>query len=163
METTFTIREATPDDLSVIVTHRRRMFEDMGHSNPALLDAAEPEVRRWTADRLANGRYRGWLAVEPGGAVVAGSGLWLLDWPPGNLDMTPYRGYILNVYTQPDYRGRGLARRTVQAAVDWCAEQGIRVVILHASDQGRPIYESLGFTPTNEMRLILPDHTESQS
>jgi GNAT superfamily N-acetyltransferase len=108
-------------------------------------------------ERLENGRYLGWLAVEPGGTVVAGAGLWLLDWPPGLFDIAPYRGYILNVYTNSEHRKQGLARRVVGAAVDWCAQQKIRVISLHASDQGRPIYEAMDFIPTNEMRLILPE------
>ena len=33
----------------------------------------------------------------------------------------------------------------------WSRQQGFRNLYLHSSKQGRPIYESLGFTPTNEM------------
>ena len=39
--------------------------------------------------------------------------------------------------------------------VDWCRAQGFDCVCLHASDAGRPLYEQLGFQPTNEMRLNL--------
>jgi hypothetical protein len=39
--------------------------------------------------------------------------------------------------------------------IAWCREQGYKTVALHASDEGRPLYESLGFQPTNEMRLHL--------
>ena len=35
--------------------------------------------------------------------------------------------------------------------IDWCRAQGIARVRLHASDAGRPLYASLGFTPTTEM------------
>jgi len=42
-------------------------------------------------------------------------------------------------------------------ALSWCRDSGIRSVILHASSDGRPLYDSLGFTPTNEMRLNLTD------
>jgi hypothetical protein len=41
--------------------------------------------------------------------------------------------------------------------IDWCRTQGFMNVTLHASDKGRPLYESLGFEPTNEMRLDLRD------
>lgn len=157
MTNAITIRQATTADIPSIVTQRRRMFEDMGHTNPALLDAAKSEFVRWVEERLINGRYLGWMAVEPGGETIAGAGLWLQDWPPGFFDLSPYRGYILNVYTNPEFRGRGLARQLVQAAVDWCAAQHIRIITLHYSDQGRPIYEKMGFTLNNEMRLILPE------
>jgi hypothetical protein len=39
--------------------------------------------------------------------------------------------------------------------LDWCRDQGLAAVYLHASKSGRPLYESLGFEPTNEMRLKL--------
>jgi GNAT superfamily N-acetyltransferase len=65
------------------------------------------------------------------------------------------RANILNVYTHPPHRRRGLARELIVTALDWCREHGIRAVILHASRDGRALYESLGFEPTNEMRLML--------
>jgi hypothetical protein len=43
----------------------------------------------------------------------------------------------------------------VQAAIESCRERGLSAVLLHASDAGRPLYESMGFTPTSEMRLVL--------
>jgi GNAT superfamily N-acetyltransferase len=152
----FTIRPATLADVATIVTHRHRMFEDMGHTNLERLYASLPDFEGWLRARLVNERYLGWLAETSEGIVVAGAGLWLLDWPPGALDLSPYRGYILNVYTEPDYRRRGLARQLVQCCVDWCGAQDIRVVSLHASVEGRRVYELMGFEPTNEMRLILP-------
>jgi GNAT superfamily N-acetyltransferase len=140
------------------------MFEDMGFADTGILDAQEIGFRDWLRERLHNGRYRGWFAVNAGGAVVSGAGLWLLDWPPGPTGIAPFRGYILNVYTEPAYRKRGLARSLVQAIIEWCHAQGIYAISLHASDEGRPIYESLGFVQTNEMRLfkspgsVTPEH-----
>jgi hypothetical protein len=32
-------------------------------------------------------------------------------------------------------------------------ERKVRRIVLHASDDGRRLYERLGFVPTNEMRL----------
>ena len=39
--------------------------------------------------------------------------------------------------------------------IQWLKEQGFGSVVLHASDEGRHLYESMGFIPTNEMRLRL--------
>ena len=36
--------------------------------------------------------------------------------------------------------------------LSWCRANGVESVVLHASPEGRPLYEQLGFTPTNEMR-----------
>jgi GNAT superfamily N-acetyltransferase len=50
---------------------------------------------------------------------------------------------------------RGIARRIMQAMLQWLAEQGIQRVTLHATDVGRSLYEALGFEESNEMRLRL--------
>ena len=59
------------------------------------------------------------------------------------------------MYTEPDFRRQGLARRVLETMLAWCREQEIVRVYLHASDEGRPLYESLGFEATNEMKLML--------
>jgi hypothetical protein len=43
----------------------------------------------------------------------------------------------------------------MDAILDWCRANSLDVVVLHASKDGRPLYDSMGFTATNEMRLIL--------
>ncbi len=147
-----TIRQATASDTEQIVTHRLQMFEDMGNKDSEALAQMASAFRPWLIDHMRRNVYLSWLACNADGAVVAGSDLWLIDWPPGQYDISLYRGYILNVYTHPDYRRRGLARQLVQMCTDWCYANDIKIVTLHASDEGRKVYEGLGFTPTNEMR-----------
>jgi hypothetical protein len=43
----------------------------------------------------------------------------------------------------------------MRVILDWCRENGVDTIILHASAEGRSLYESLGFQATNEMRLRL--------
>ena len=43
----------------------------------------------------------------------------------------------------------------MEAMIEWCRGQRMANVFLHASEEGRPLYDSLGFTSTNEMRLAL--------
>lgn len=62
------------------------------------------------------------------------------------------QGLILNVYTEPAWRRRGLAVLLMQRVLDWAAANGVKSLVLHASNDGRPLYEKLGFTATNEMR-----------
>jgi GNAT superfamily N-acetyltransferase len=152
----YRIREATAEDVETIVRHRREMFFDMGHSDPAVLDELVKSFRPWLTEKMSKDEYQGWFAIAEDGSVAAGAGLWLMNWPPGLHTSEPWRGNILNVYTEHGHRRRGLARRLVSAARDWCGSRGIHVVILHSSDAGRPLYEALGFQPTNEMRVFLP-------
>ena len=103
------LRSAAPQDAGLIAAQRAAMFRDMGHVSPEqserLREASEP----WVAGLLAQGHYFGWL-VEYGTAVVAGGGIILRDWMPAPGCYRVGRwGHIVNVYTHPDHRRRGLA------------------------------------------------------
>jgi len=58
---------------------------------------------------------------------------------------------VVNVYTEPAWRRRGAARTLMEQVIDWARAQGIGRLVLHASKDGRALYERLGFAPTNEM------------
>ena len=131
------------------------MFFEMGYRDEAVLDAMIAAFRPWLRHRMEQGEYLAWLATATDGSVAAGLGLWLMDWPPHMVGPGSRRGNILNVYTNPESRRQGLARRLMEAALDWCRANRIRSVILHSSNDGRPLYEKLGFRHTNEMRLLL--------
>ncbi len=76
---------------------------------------------------------------------------------PNPLD-GPYRGYVYNVATDPAYRRRGFSRACMNALLRWYDHRGLRVVFLHASPDGRPLYTSLGFTLLEDpaMRWVNP-------
>lgn len=151
----YALRRAGPADAAHITAHRRAMFAEMAHSDPARLDLMEAEFLPWVTARLKRAEYLAWLADDSSGQVVGGAGLWLMDWPPHVVGRQARRGNLLNVYVAPAHRCQGLARRLLETALDWCRANDLDVVILHASDDGRPLYEALGFAPTNEMRLLL--------
>jgi GNAT superfamily N-acetyltransferase len=154
----FPIRPATLNDLDSIVNHRQWMFRDMGHAEDATMEEMSTAFSAWATRHMQGGTYRHWFAADPiTGAIIAGAGLWLMDWLPHLVGPgATYRGNIVNVYTQLEYRGKGLGRQLTQTAVEWCWANGVPVVVLHASDEGRSVYERMGFQPTNEMRLIQP-------
>ena len=91
---------------------------------------------------------------ETGARAVGGAGLWRMEFPPHFLDTGQERGYLLNFYVEPEFRGQGLARRLLAAAVEEARRLQIRVVTLHASKFGRPLYEQEGFRGNNEMILL---------
>jgi len=152
------IRPARLDetDLETIVHHRRAMFFDMGHRNERALDEMSEKFRPWLRQKMNADEYLAWFAIAPDGTVAAGAGLWLMDWPPLMAAGGKWRGNILNVYTEAAYRRQGLARQLMLVVMEWCEREGVEGVILHASPEGRPLYESLGFEATNEMRLTRP-------
>ena len=155
MTNNFTIREATPNDIKTVMHHRRSMFVDMGYRDERALKAMETTSQPFFLNGLLQGSYRGWLVEEALGRVVAGGGIIIFEYHSTPLDPFPKRPVVVNMYTEPGYRRRGLARRLMEVMIDWCRKEGFGSVILHASDDGRSLYESLGFTPTNEMRMML--------
>lgn len=154
MSETLTIRPTRSDELSIVLYHRRQMYIDMGTTDVRLLDTIEQASQAIFGEALRNGTYRSWF-VEEHGQVIAGGGVLLLAFQPGPREPRPTRPFIVNVYTEVAHRRRGLARRLMAVMVDWCRAQGYAGVHLHASDEGRRLYESMGFQPTNEMRLPL--------
>lgn len=151
----FAIRRASTVDLETLVAHRRAMFYDMGYRDVAALDSMAAKFRVWLQERMKSGDYIAWVVIANDDSVAAGAGLWLMDWPPHMIGNGARRGNILNVYTQESFRRRGLARHLMEAILLWCREKSIDTVILHASPDGRSLYDALGFKATNEMRIQL--------
>ena len=147
------IRAGTAADAELVTYQRSAMFRDMGFGTEATRAEMSERFLPWVRDRLADGTYLAWFA-EDGDNVAAGLGVWLKPIHPGlrsdRLDVP----YVLNVFTEPGHRGRGLARLLMGEVLAWAASNGHPVVELHASDDGRHLYETLGFQQTNEMRRM---------
>lgn len=148
-------RAITPADLDIICHHRVSMFREMGRADDVLSAQAEP-FRRWLEPRLIDGTYFGYV-TEEAGKVIGGVGLVVVEWPPGPSHPNDHRrGYIMNVYVEPTHRGRGVAKGLVHESELAFRRLGIAYVYLHASEAGRPLYEAMGWAPTNiEMSRIL--------
>src|SRR5437870_1363077 len=134
----YRVREATVDDVEVLVHHRLAMFTDMG------MDLDRPNVaaafRRWLGEMLPAGIYRGWVVLS-GEAIVAGGGITVLPWPPGPSYVGGHIAFVYNVFVEPSHRRRGLARQIMETIHGWCRQQGIGLVGLNASHEARPLYE----------------------
>ena len=143
-------RFATQADVREIVRLAGIMYTSMG------LDGTDPEwVQR--AEESLGAR----LGVDVQVAVVdhpdgtgpdrqprlAASGAAVVSQRlPGPITMTGRVAYLQWVATEEQLRGRGLGRSVMELLLDWCAEQAIPVVELHATALGEPLYRSLGFS-----------------
>ena len=147
MTTGVQIRPATPEDAATTVRHR--------HPGEAGDHLAVYEA--WLPGALASGNYLGWLA-EFGGRVIGGAGLMLLHWGPGRDDPQPVRGWVSNVFVEPEYRRQGVAQQLLRVVLAEARTCGLGVVNLGTSAEGRALYGSMGFQASeSEMWLRLSE------
>lgn len=150
-------RTATAADAALIAFHRHAMFSSMGGFDESVLETLRRASEPWTARMIEAGKYLGWMIFDDQ-QPVASAGLLILDWPPHPFDPTgETRAYLLNVFVDPAYRRRGLARSLIELSLAEARRRNIRVVSLHASREGAPLYEHLGFKTTNEMLLRIQE------
>jgi GNAT superfamily N-acetyltransferase len=149
------LRPAAPGDLELLVRHRRRMWEDMGLLPAGAHDPSEDAYRGWLATRLASGEVVGWVAAAEGRPVASGL-LWFQACQPRPKVPDGVIPYLMSLWVEPEARRQGLARRITEAAIAEARSRGHRRVGLHASKAGRPLYEALGFRPSDELWLDLP-------
>lgn len=158
----FIIRRATTEDAPVVAHHRARMFQDMGEISAAVFDDFVIASREWTERALANGEYVGWLASpkDQRDDIVAGAGVQLRQVPPhpcrparAGAFATGRHAIVLNVFTEPEWRKRGIAVQLMEEVLRWARAEKLDRLVLHASAQARSLYDRMGFVPTNEMRF----------
>jgi len=158
----YQIRSCKKDDAATVARHRVEMFRDMGDvPTEALAQELLEKSTLALAATLADGTYVGWFAVNEAGKVIAGAGAQIKPQLPRmshdrkRIESSPVP-LVVNVYTEPEFRGLGIARALMRTIMEWAKAEGADRIVLHASDAGRPLYSSLGFHPTNEMRWFTP-------
>lgn len=57
-----------------------------------------------------------------------------------------YQTFICDVMIHPDYQGKGVGKKLMQALVKHCEQKGIRWVQLFCAQGKQSFYEKLGFT-----------------
>jgi GNAT superfamily N-acetyltransferase len=168
------IRAATVQDAAILVEFRMAMMAEVFKaespapaSDPAArrdppAPASDPAARRepaalreanerWLADHFGRD-FSAWIA-ELDGRPVSSAGLMWFPHPPGPLNPGGTEAYILNVYTRPEARRMGIARAIMERVVAEARAAGVRRIWLRASDDGRPLYESMGFRERNYLEL----------
>jgi GNAT superfamily N-acetyltransferase len=157
---TFQIRRATAQDADIVSWHRARMFQDMGDVAGDAFEILRAQARTRLEQWIDQGNYIGWLAApaDKPEIIVAGAGVQLQPILPRPLDLSTIgegrQGTIVNVFTEPQWRQRGIAGLLIKEIIIWSKNERIDRLVLHASEEGRSIYERSGFIASNEMRFV---------
>ena len=150
----FAVRLATAEDAQTLGALRTELFTELGR----LSASGQPAFERAAADALADAIDRGdcfaWLAESAPGQPIGSVAMLIYPRLPSPDAPERREGYLLNVYTAPDWRGRGVAGSLVNAAIVKGRELGLARIRLHATAAGQRVYAAAGFAlRDDEMEL----------
>ncbi len=151
----FNLAFAGPEDVDLLVGHRLNLLREVHPELETKIQESEDWTREWIRKRLSDGSLVGLLAKTHDGKVAGSGCIWLREEQPRPTNPRMIAPYLMSMYTAPEFRRKGAARLIVQGALNWCKERGYERVSLHSSEAGKPLYESLGFSTTTEMRAKL--------
>ena len=118
------------------------------------LSRTELESRRYYETCFPEDSHAAWLVFD-GEEVVGTGGVSFYQVMPTYHNPSGKKAYIMNMYTRPDYRRRGIAYRVLELLTAEAEMRQIDVVTLEATAAGRPLYEAFGFTAMrDEMELL---------
>ncbi|HEX8696346.1 MAG TPA: GNAT family N-acetyltransferase [Longimicrobium sp.] len=160
MSDRFGVRRATAADAEALARQRAEMFREIGGLAEELYAPLVAASRAFYERAIPAGEYVAWVAVpaERPDEVAASAGVQLRALMPrptadGRLAEAPVQGWIVNVYTEPAWRRGGLAEGLMRELLAWAREAGVDDLVLHTTEDGRPLYERLGFVPVPYMRF----------
>ena len=153
------IEQATVDDLQQLIELRLAyLTDDFGQ----LLDDQVLQLREVLPGYLQlhlGQDLLAFVARDDEGTIVSCAWLLLVEKPPSPRFPRGHTGVLFNVYTRPEYRRRGLARKTMGALIEEAYHRKLDVLELHATEDGYPLYRSLGFSDDSTthvaMRMML--------
>ena len=152
----YAIRRAAPEDAALLAEHRARVWREVGGWDDETMALQIPIWAAWFYDAVADGRYRSWIAEKDGEAIASGSLLVYAAIPrPGS--ESDREGRVQSVYVVPDARRRGIARALMDEIIAHARSIPLIRLVLHPSDDARPLYAVLGFSELDEMGLRLGD------
>lgn len=148
------IKTANSKDDSIVARHFYQMWLDLGFKESDIDCNWQEKTLKYIEGARQSLEYKAFIAETEGEIVGSVScqlfaGLYPLVF---NEKLRRY-GYIWGVYVEKPYRNRGIGKKLTNKAIDYLKSIDCTRVALHASPQGKPIYESLNFIVSNQMHL----------
>lgn len=152
----FIIKEAGEEDIPLALNLRKKLFRDTGVPEEAFRDDLDSFLFQEYTNAYKNNNMIHFFAYDKENSrqPAAVAGILIKRDFPYYLFKPGYYGWIIDVYTEPEYRGRGLASKLLEFTEKWAVEKGIsELKLISASKDARRIYERLGYRPTSEMSM----------
>lgn len=150
-------KKASIEDLEFLTEIRikvlraaNRLAEDVD------LSEVKGQTHEYYRQALQDGSHTSYLAFDGERLAGAGSVSYYRVMPTCH-NPSGKKAYIMNMYTEPEYRRKGIAFRTLELLVTDAKEKGITAISLEATEMGRPLYEKFGFIKMND-EMELPEN-----
>ena len=124
-------------------------------SAAADMGQTEQESRSYYEKSLRDGSHVAYLVYE-GDRIIGTGGISFYQVMSTYHNPTGMKAYIMNMYTDPEYRRKGIAMKTLDLLVQEARERGIHFIALEATSMGRPLYERYGFCRMED-EMYLPE------
>lgn len=144
-------RIATEEDIELLMTIRLEMLKKVNELSEDYVFS--DELIRNSKRYFAEGNQATILAIDKGKAIACAS-ISYIDVMPTFSHPTGKRAHLMNVYTNVDYRRRGIASKMVQMLIRESKVKGVTEICLDATQSGRPFYEKLGFYASEECMVM---------
>lgn len=148
-------KKAAIEDIDVLTETR---VEVLRAANQLSEQADMTEVReqsyQYYKKAIVDGTHVAYLVFDNDHFVGAG-GISFYQVMPTYHNPSGRKAYIMNMYTAPGYRRRGIAYHTLDLLVQEARDRGITAISLEATQMGRPLYEKYGFVSMKDEMALL--------
>lgn len=150
----FTYKIAAIEDLDILTKTRVEVLRAANKLEDTIdMSQVEKESREYYLKALEEGSHVAVLVYE-GEQFVGAGGVSFYTVMPTYHNTSGKKAYIMNMYTKPEYRRKGIAYKTLDILVDACKKRNITHITLEATEMGRALYEKYGFVAMqDEMQL----------
>lgn len=139
-----TFERASIDDLDQLVGLRAAyLTEDHGAVPKEQLEMIMQKLPDYFRKHLNRDCFV--YAAKNGGEIVSCCFLLIFEKPSSPVFINGIVGNVLNVYTKPEYRRKGLAGTLLKMLLDDSVKMGLDFAELKATDPGYSLYKSVGF------------------
>jgi GNAT superfamily N-acetyltransferase len=146
--------KAVREDLEILVKTRLEMLRSV-NGIPESEDLAEvaESCRAYYSESFEKDIHVAYLVFD-GELFIGCGGISFYYVMPNIKNPSGMKAYIMNIYTIPAYRGKGIATKVVDLLVAEAHKRNIHRITLDATVMGRPVYERYGFVPAeNTLKL----------
>lgn len=150
----FVYKKALIEDIEIL-TYTRIEVLRAANKLPASIDMSEIKKQSYDyyIEALQNNSHIAYLVFD-NDIFIGSGGVSFFRVMPTFHNPTGYKAYIMNMYTHPDYRRKGIAYKTLDLLVMASKQRGITAISLEATDMGQPLYIKYDFIKmNNEMEL----------